>query len=821
MLVGIVGKPNSGKSTFFSAATHVDAKIANYPFTTIEPNKGVGYATRPCPCSILHVKCNPQDSACANGTRMIPVQLLDVAGIVPDAHSGKGLGLRFLDDMRQAEGIIIVVDASGETDLEGNPGDCDPSKEVELIETELREWIKEIILRNRKDYENRDSAKLAETLSSLNMNPDRVAAMLEKHGIDRKKVRMDDETASALADSIVKDKPMLVFGNKADKGKKEINCSRPVVYGSGAYEHALGKAAKAGVIEYLPGSDSFSIKNGTDEQKAALSKIAEFMKANSGTGVTKALNEMVFGLLGYITAYPVEDEHKYSDSKGNVLPNVKLVRKGGTAHDLAATVHTDIANGMLYAIDAKTKMKAAKDHIIKDADVIKIVSASRKRAAGVIWMERNIFALCVMAVVVAAVLAGCVGNGAVDAKLAAFNESINRYIGIVNSTGDYHETISMGSNVSAYVFRNGDEFNITRASEINNWIVIRKNGTEYLCLEFKGKKECTSNITLLGGSTSAIVSSLEGLLLSETQAGLISTRYNGLMRHGSLSVENYSKGPDSRTFYINYSLKDLTGRELAALYLSPTSPYMSIGAFVEMMEFRDSDGMRMGYAQAFEYQNMTVMDHYSVTGFSADSGSIAAPESANDTNFKTLFSGFATFWNAYVAVSSPADYRSVAIQFRMPSLCSKTGDFAGCIDAYTAMAQDANACPLLSGDEKDRCWYYFGKTIGKSNQSYCGMIGNATLKAECMANATINYTPTQSIPRSNLTEWTAQHIRVENGTWNYINGNESCEINKNGSAASMDGSEICFGSCVNKIANTTAEQFVEPCNFQVPQNQSG
>jgi ribosome-binding ATPase YchF (GTP1/OBG family) len=378
MLIGIVGKPNSGKSTFFSAATHIDVKIANYPFTTIEPNRGVGYLRKACPCLELHTKCSPQDSVCINGVRLIPVQLLDVAGIVPDAHAGKGLGLQFLDDIRQADGIIIVVDASGQSDLEGNPGDCDPSKEVELVETELREWIKGIIFRNRKDYENRDISKLMEILSSLNIDPERMLRAAESAGIDKEKVRMDEKIAAALAEQIVKDKPILVFGNKSDKGRKGIVCSRPVIYGSGAYELALVKAAKAGVISYTPGDSAFAVNGGTEEQRAALARIKEFMDANNGTGITRALNAMAFELLGYITAYPVEDEAKWTDRKGNVLPNVKLIEKGKTAHDLAATVHTDIANNMLYAIDARKRMKVAKDYIIKDLDVIKIVSTAKK-----------------------------------------------------------------------------------------------------------------------------------------------------------------------------------------------------------------------------------------------------------------------------------------------------------------------------------------------------------------------------------------------------------------------------------------------------------
>jgi hypothetical protein len=378
MLIGIVGKPNSGKSTFFSAATHIDVKIANYPFTTIEPNKGVGYVRNRCPCSELKNNCNPQDSACINHIRLIPIPLLDVAGIVPDAHNGKGLGLQFLDDMRQADGIIIVVDASGETDLEGNPSPSDPSKEVELIETELREWIKSIIIRNRKDYEHRPVDKLLEVLSALKIDNDRMTKFVDSLGMDKNKVQMSGEIAGKIAEIVVSEKPILVFGNKGDKKRVEINCNRPVIYGSALYEMVLAKAAKAGAIEYVPGAETFEIKNANEDQKKALDNIRKFVEGNKGTGVTRALNSVVFDLLGLITAYPVEDESKWMDKKENVLPNVKLIRKGKNAHDLAALIHTDIANGMLYAIDGRSKMKIGKDYILKDLDVIKIVSASKK-----------------------------------------------------------------------------------------------------------------------------------------------------------------------------------------------------------------------------------------------------------------------------------------------------------------------------------------------------------------------------------------------------------------------------------------------------------
>ncbi|MEM4201360.1 MAG: GTPase, partial [Nitrososphaerales archaeon] len=113
MLVGIVGKPNTGKSTFFNAATLMNVPMANYPFTTIQPNYGVAYLRKDCVCKRLNVKDNPVNSVCVNGVRLIPVKLVDVAGLVPGASQGRGLGNKFLDDLRQADALIHVVDASG------------------------------------------------------------------------------------------------------------------------------------------------------------------------------------------------------------------------------------------------------------------------------------------------------------------------------------------------------------------------------------------------------------------------------------------------------------------------------------------------------------------------------------------------------------------------------------------------------------------------------------------------------------------------------------------------------------------------------------
>jgi len=147
-LLGIVGKPNTGKSTFFSAATLVPVEIASYPFTTIKPNRGIGYIRSPCVCREFNVKDKPQNSLCLDGTRLIPVELIDCAGLVPGAWQGRGLGNQFLDEIRKADALIHIVDAAGATDAEGKkcePGTHDPTEDVKFLETEITMWLAQIL----------------------------------------------------------------------------------------------------------------------------------------------------------------------------------------------------------------------------------------------------------------------------------------------------------------------------------------------------------------------------------------------------------------------------------------------------------------------------------------------------------------------------------------------------------------------------------------------------------------------------------------------------------------------------------------------------
>ena len=393
MQIGIVGKPNVGKSTFFGAATMAPVEIANYPFTTIAANKGVGYVRSKCPCKELGVTCTPHNSGCVDGIRMIPVELLDVAGLVPDAWQGKGLGNQFLDDLRQADALINVIDVSGSTDIEGNPGkpgDHDPQEDVTFLRKEIELWIREIIkngfgkiARTAKMTGAKPDAILYERLAGLNVTENEVKAAVRDVNPPDDPTKWDDDIMLALAQKIREyGKPMIVAMNKADIAPEgNIDRVREIsdmaVVTMAETELALKKAHDAKLVDYTPGDKSFRIRDGVklnDNQRKALDYMAENMERNGGTGVQECLEKAAFDLLDLITVYPVEDENKYTDHFGRVLPDAFLVPRGSTARDLAYKVHTELGDKFIRAVNAKTKRTVGSDYILQDGDVIRIVA---------------------------------------------------------------------------------------------------------------------------------------------------------------------------------------------------------------------------------------------------------------------------------------------------------------------------------------------------------------------------------------------------------------------------------------------------------------
>ena len=389
MMLGLIGAPNKGKSTIFSAMTLSQADIADYPFTTINPNLGIAHATKECPEKELGIKCNPRNSMCGNGIRKIPVNITDVAGLIPGAHIGKGMGTQFLNDIISADALIIVVDLSGETDIQGRPGsNFDQKEDIHMVEEELANWLSGIIEKNMQSLSRKKDGieALLELLSGFKPSEDQIRDSAEENGITISNISWNHESSLRFSRSfLARNKPIAIAANKMDKAPKDaLETLRnrlkdyPVIGCSGAIELALRRAAKSGTITYNPGESNFIMgPNATEDQKRALSYISSYLKKNGSTGIQEIINETVFNLSHSVVVYPVENENRYSDSSGNVLPDAILMPEGSTALDLASKIHTEIAAKMLYAIDAKNKMRIAKDYILKDGDIIKIVSAAK------------------------------------------------------------------------------------------------------------------------------------------------------------------------------------------------------------------------------------------------------------------------------------------------------------------------------------------------------------------------------------------------------------------------------------------------------------
>lgn len=396
MLVGLIGKPNAGKSTFFNAATMLSAKVANYPFTTIEPNVGIAWVATNCVCRELGIKDNPVNSRCEDGIRYIPVKLVDLPGLIPGAHRGEGLGNQFLDSVMRADALIHVIDASGYTDEEGRTLETpshDPLRDVEFIENEVDLWIAGIIMKdmqkiNRSVKMDEVIGIIAPRLSGLGVDSVTIKAiLLDDPVISKLKYsEWDDRTVLEFSKKVrVKSKPILIAANKADipssdeNIKKLIESGRTVIPVSAEAELLLRKAAKAGLLKYRPGEDKFEIiGNLTEAQKGALEFVNRILKKYGSTGIQQAINYVYFNLLDMIVVYPVEDENKFSDKKGNVLPDAHLIKRGSTARDLAFIIHSDLGEGFLYAVDARTKMKLGAEHQLKNNDIIKIASSAKR-----------------------------------------------------------------------------------------------------------------------------------------------------------------------------------------------------------------------------------------------------------------------------------------------------------------------------------------------------------------------------------------------------------------------------------------------------------
>ena len=389
--IALAGKPNAGKSTFYSAATMADVDVANYPFTTIDANRGVSYVRTECPCLEREDRCTADE--CRAGKRYVPIELLDVAGLVPGAHEGKGLGNQFLDELTNADVIVNVIDASGGTNAEGEPVDIgthDPLEDIDFVEEEMDMWLAGIVERNWEAVERKSRSPdfdldeaLSDMLTGFGATPTDVARILRDLEYPADPIAWEDDHREALARDVrQRTKPIVVAANKIDVAPAEnvdrlLELDKPVIPTSAEGELALRRAAENGLVTYDPGDQTAEITGDvSDAQREALEGLADMMAEWDGTGVQAALDYAVYDLLAHLTAYPVQDAAKWSDGSGNVLPDAHLLPEGSTPVELAYAVHSDIGDGYLHAVDAKSGRDVSDEYKLEEGDVIKIVSTN-------------------------------------------------------------------------------------------------------------------------------------------------------------------------------------------------------------------------------------------------------------------------------------------------------------------------------------------------------------------------------------------------------------------------------------------------------------
>lgn len=390
MLLGLVGRPNAGKSTFFKAATLVDVLIANYPFATIKPNTGIAYVQIPDLAADFNKVSNPREGYVKEGKRFVPFQLMDVAGLVEGASEGKGLGNAFLSDLSAADAFLHVVDMSGETDSEGKPAENhDPAVDIRIIERELDLWyhgilgkVWSVFARTMEMQKQKFEQAVAKQFSGLKVTEADVRAVVLKSGLNPEKpTAWTGQEVFQFAQLLRKyTKPMIIVANKVDRPNGKANYERiktsfdyPIIPVFADGELSLRQADKAGLITYVPGAATFTMKEGlNDKQREALKSIQDLMTTFGSTGVQAVLNKAVFEVLGYVAVYPAG--LKLVDSKGNVLPDCYLMPPRSTALDFAYRLHSDIGRDFVKAMHIKTRQAVGKDYVLQMGDGLEILT---------------------------------------------------------------------------------------------------------------------------------------------------------------------------------------------------------------------------------------------------------------------------------------------------------------------------------------------------------------------------------------------------------------------------------------------------------------
>ena len=400
--VGLIGKTNAGKTTFFNSATSSNEEISTYPFTTKHPKIGNASVISLCVHREFNLKDSPKNSTCIDGWRFIPIELVDLPGLIKGAWEGKGLGNQFLSVAAQSDVLLHIVDASGSIDSSGRlaePGTGDPIADVSDIEEEMILWYLKLFEGNRDKIIRAINSgsdvvqSITEIFQGIGVKEWHVKRALEENELNDKKIGDFDPLQSRRFASTLRElsKPTLIVANKVDlsaaadnfKRLREHNKHMLVVPCSADAELTLRRAQVKGLIRYFPGDERFEINEKTslnEKQKWALNFIRkDILGEYLQTGVQFALNVAVFKLLNMNVVYPVADPGKLSDKRGNVLPDAYLMRSGSSVEDLANEIHSDLAKGLLYAVDVRNGLRLPINYLVKDRDVLSIISTMKKK----------------------------------------------------------------------------------------------------------------------------------------------------------------------------------------------------------------------------------------------------------------------------------------------------------------------------------------------------------------------------------------------------------------------------------------------------------